>query len=77
MNPSKRVLILGIFFELCLAALWAYLLFQLKTGGLHASTTTEDAIGTISSTLGGVMGLLGGVLIFVYFVLRKKERDQG
>ena len=76
MNPSKRVLIVGIFFELCLAALWAYLLFQLKTGGLHASTTTEEAVSAISSTLGGVMGALGGVLIVVYFVLRKKERGQ-
>ena len=76
MNPSKRVLIVGIFFEICLAVLWAYLLVQLKTGGLHASTTTEDAISTISSTLGGVMGALGGVLIVVYFVLRNKERGQ-
>lgn len=74
MNPSKRVLILGIVIELCLAALWAWLLFQLKTGGLHAATTTEEAISTISSTLGGVMGALGGVLVLVYFVLRKKER---
>jgi len=70
-------LIVGIFFELCLAGLWAYLILQLKTGGLHASTTPEDAISTISSTLGGVMGLLGGVLIVVYFVLRKKEREGG
>jgi cytosine/uracil/thiamine/allantoin permease len=76
MNPSKRVLIVGIFFELCLAALWAYLLFELRTGGLHASTTTEEAVSTIGSTLGGVMGALGGVLIVVYFVLRKKERGQ-
>jgi cytosine/uracil/thiamine/allantoin permease len=76
MNPSKRVLIVGIFFELCLAAFWAYLLLQLKTGGMHAATTPEEAAGTIGSTLGGVMGALGGVLIVVYFVLRKKERGQ-
>ena len=59
MNPSKRVLILGIVIEICLAAFWAYLLLQLKTGGLHAATSTEDAVSTISSTLGGVMGALG------------------
>lgn len=76
MNPSKRVLILGIVIELCLAAFWAWLLFQLKTGRMHAATTPAEAASTISSTLGGVMGALGGVLIVVYFVLRKKERGQ-
>jgi cytosine/uracil/thiamine/allantoin permease len=74
MNPSKRVLIVGIVIELCLAAFGAYLLFRLKTGGLHASTTPEDAASTITSTLGGVMGALAGVLIVLYFVLRKREQ---
>jgi hypothetical protein len=77
MQPSKRVLIVGIFFEICLAAFWAYLLLQLKTGGLHAATTPEEAASTISSTLGAVMGVLGAVLVFLYIVLRKKERGQG
>jgi hypothetical protein len=76
MNPSKRVLIFGIFIEICLAGLWAWLLFQLRTGGLHASTTPEEAASTIGSTLGAVMGALGGLLVVVYFVLRKKERGQ-
>jgi hypothetical protein len=76
MNPSKRVLIVGIVIELLLFGLGAYLILQLKTGGLRASTTTEDAISTITSTLGGVMGALAGVLILVYFVLRKKESGQ-
>jgi cytosine/uracil/thiamine/allantoin permease len=75
MNPSKRVLIVGIVIELGLAALGAYLLFQLKTGGLHAATTPEEAASTITSTLGGVMGALAGVLIVLYFVLRKREQQ--
>jgi cytosine/uracil/thiamine/allantoin permease len=74
MNPSKRVLIVGIVIELCLAAFGAWLLFQLKTGGLHAATSIEEAVSTITGTLGGVMGALGGVLVVVYFVLRKKEQ---
>ena len=74
MNPSKRIVIVGIVIELCLAAFWAYLLFRLKTGGLHAATTPEEAASTISSTLGGVMGALGGVLVVVYVLLRKKEQ---
>jgi hypothetical protein len=73
MKPSKRIAIVGVVIELGLAGLWAYLVFQLKTGGMTASTTTEDAISTISSTLGAVMGGLGALLVLLFFVLRKRE----
>ena len=74
MKPSNRIAILGIVIELCLAALWAWLLLQLKTGRMTAATTTADAVATISSTLGMVMGGLGGLLIVLFFVLRKREQ---
>jgi hypothetical protein len=74
MKPSSRILIVGIIIELGLAVLAAYLLLQLKTGGLTAVTSPEDAASTITSVLGGIMGGLGGLLIVIFFVLRKREQ---
>jgi hypothetical protein len=72
MKPSNRILIAGIIIELGLGALGAFLLFQLRTGGLKSSTSSADTISTITSVLGGAMGLLGGLLLVVYIILRKR-----
>ncbi len=74
MAPSKRILVLGIIVELGLAALAWFLISQLQSGAMQPSGTVEEASATILQVLGTVMGALGGVLIVVYFVLRRKER---
>lgn len=72
MKPSNRVLIAGIAIELLLAALGLLLLFQLKSGGMTAATSPEDVASTIMSVLGTAMGALGGVLVAIFLVLRKR-----
>lgn len=74
MAPSKRILILGLIIEAGLAGLAYYLVNQLRTGAMQPNGTLEEAVGTILQTMGQVMGALAGVLIVVWFVLRRKER---
>ena len=74
MAPSKRILILGIIIEIGLAILGWFLISQLQSGALQPSGTVEEASATILRVLGTIMGGLGGVLIVVYIVLRRKER---
>ncbi len=74
MPPSKRILILGIIIELALAALGWCLISQLQSGAMQPSGTVEEASATILEVIGTVMGALGGVLIVVHFVLRRRER---
>lgn len=72
MKPSNRILIVGMAIEFGLAALGAYLLFQMKSGGMTAATSPEEAARTIVSILGMAMGGLGGLLIAIFFVLRRR-----
>ena len=74
MPPSKRILILGIIIEISLAALGWFLISQLQSGAEQPSGTVEEASATILQVLGAAMGGLGGVLVVLYFVLRRKER---
>lgn len=74
MAPSRRILLLGIIIEAGLAGLAWFLFTQLRTGAMQPSGTVEEAVSTILQTLGSVMGALAGVLIAVWFVLRRRER---
>ena len=74
MPPSKRILIFGVIIEIGLAVLGWFLISQLQSGAMQPSGTVEEASATILQVLGTAMGGLGGVLIVVYFVLRRKER---
>ncbi len=72
-KPSVRVMIAGVLLELALAGLAWYLTSQLRSGAMQPSGTLEEAVTTILQVIGGVMGGLGGLLIVVFFVLRRKE----
>jgi cytosine/uracil/thiamine/allantoin permease len=74
MPPSKRILIFGLVIEIGLAALGWFLISQLQSGAMQPTGTVEEASATILQVLGSVMGGLGGLLLVVYFVLRRKER---
>lgn len=72
MKRSTRVLILLVVFEICLASLWLWLMAGLRSGDLTPSGDPAEAVATVSETLGMVMGVLGGVMLVVWFALRRK-----
>ncbi len=72
MKPSSRVLITGLIIELMLAAIGAYLVMQLKSGAMTASTNVADASATIMTVLGTVMGVLGGLILAIYVVQKRR-----
>jgi len=72
MKRSTWVLILLVVFEICLAGLWLWLMAGLRSGDLTPSGDPAEAVATVSETLGMVMGVLGGVMLVVWFALRRK-----
>lgn len=72
MKPSNRILFIGVTIELLLAGIAYFLLTQLATGGLKPSTTVAEAASTVTSTLGGVMGAIGGVVLVAFVVLKRR-----
>jgi hypothetical protein len=72
MKRSNRILILLVVFEVCLAGLWLWLMAGLRSGDLLPSGDPAETVAVVSQTLGTVMGVLGGVLLTIWFVLRRK-----
>ncbi|WP_219893708.1 hypothetical protein [Aquisediminimonas profunda] len=72
MKPSKRILILCGVFETLLAALGLYLLAQISSGAMTTTTSPAEAAKTITSVLGAAMGGLGGLMLVMYFVLKRR-----
>lgn len=70
MKPSKRILILGIVLEAMLAVLCGYLLTLISSGGMNTSTSPAEAVTTITTVMGTVMGCLGGIMLAIYIVLK-------
>ncbi len=61
MSRSFRVLSLLIVVECGLAVLWWWLLDGLRSGKLNATGgNVAEATATVSSTLGGAMGMIAG-----------------
>jgi uncharacterized membrane protein len=76
MKPSNRILIAGLAIELLLGGIGAWLLMQLSTGVLKPTNSVAETASTITTILGGIMGGLGGLLLVLWFVARKRERDR-
>jgi hypothetical protein len=76
MKPSKRILIAGLAIELLLGGIGAWLLLQLSSGNLKPTHSVAETTSTITTTLGGIMGGLGGPLLVLWLVARKRERGQ-
>lgn len=73
MSRSFRVLALLVVVECGLAVLWWWLLDGLRSGRLNATGgNVAEAVATISSTLGGVMGVIAGVMLVTAFVVRRR-----
>ena len=72
MKPSKRILILFGVFEIFLGSLGLYLLTQISSGAMTTTTSPAEAGKTITSVLGSAMGGLGGLMLAIYIVLKRR-----
>lgn len=74
MKKSTRALLGMVVLDLLLAfgALW--LVMQVKSGATTTSVPPEEAIATITSTIGTAIGVITGVLLVVWFYWRRQER---
>lgn len=55
-----------------LAALGLYLLAQISTGAMTTTTSPAEAAKTITTVLGAAMGGLGGLMLAIYIVLKRR-----
>ncbi len=73
MSRSFRVLTVLVVVECGLAILWWWLLDGLRSGRLNATGgNVAEATATISSTLGGAMGVIAGMMLVTAFVVRRR-----
>ena len=73
MSRSSRVLAVLVVVECGLAVLWWWLLDGLRSGRLTANGgNVAEAAATMSSNLGGAMGVIAGVMLVTAFVVRRK-----
>ena len=73
MKPSNRVLLVGLIIETFLASLGAYLVIQITSGALLTPVSATEAKTAITTVIGVAMGGLGGLLLVVYIVLKRRE----
>jgi hypothetical protein len=73
MRKSTRALLGMVVLDLLLAfgALW--LVMQVKSGATTTSVPPEEAISTITTTIGTAIGIISGVLLVVWFYWRRQE----
>ena len=73
MKTSKRFVILFFVVEALLAAIMIVLTLQVRSGAWQTTISPEDTIGRIGNSIGGVMGALGGFLLVLAWVLRRRD----
>ena len=66
-------MILFVVVEALLAAIMIFLTLQVKSGAMQTTVSPEESIGRIGSSIGGVMGALGGFLLVFAWVLRRRS----
>lgn len=78
MKPSNRILIPGILIEGGPFSLGAYLLMQLlpvmqfSHGRFRPSVSIAQSTSTITTTLGTAMGAIGGLLLAIFIILKRR-----
>jgi hypothetical protein len=72
MKKSTRALIGLIVIEALLFAGAAWMVVQIRTGEWQTVGSESDAISTITSTAGAVMGMVAAILIMAFFIHRRK-----
>lgn len=76
MKRSTRILVLLAVFEICLAVLWWWLMAGLRSGDLRPSGDPAETVAVVSQTVGGTMGVLAGIMLAIWFVLRRRESGE-
>ena len=72
MKRSSRVLLAGVVIELLLAGIAIWLVSGISDGTMSTTVSPQEATTTVTSTIGGVMGVLAGVLGVAWFVMRRR-----
>lgn len=72
MKPSSRLLIVLGVSEAFLAGIWFWLLSGIRSGNMKPSGTPAEAVATISSTMGTVMGVIAGIGLVSAFLMRRR-----
>ena len=73
-SPS-RIIILGVFVEVFLAAIGAFLIMQIQSGAIQSMTTPGELITRITTVLGAVMGFMLVIFILRYRAVVKAKRN--
>ena len=76
MKKSSRILILAMALEAMLLGICLWLLSGIANGSLRLAVSEAEAVSTITTIMGGAMGLVAGVLGVTWFVIRKRERNE-
>lgn len=72
MKKSTRALLGLVVIDLLLLAGTFWLVMQVKSGASATTVPPEEAIATITSTMGSVIGVVTAVLLVVWFVRWRK-----
>jgi hypothetical protein len=72
MKPSNRILLAGIVIETMLGGLGGYLVMQISRGAMTTRVSPAEAIANTTTVLGTAMGALGGLLLVIFIVLRRR-----
>lgn len=72
MKKSTRALVGLIVIETLLFAGAAWMVVQTQTGAWQTTVSKSEAISTITSSAGGIMGVVAVILLLAFFIHRRK-----
>jgi hypothetical protein len=72
MKKSTRALVGLIVIESLLFVGAAWMVIQVQTGAWQATVSKAEAISTITSGVGGIMGFVAAVLLLAFFIHRRR-----
>ena len=75
MNRAMRLFIFCLVIEAGIAGLWIWLATGLRSGALNAAVPVDQAIVTVSSWLGGAMGVVAALAVTLWFVANAPRRS--
>jgi hypothetical protein len=73
MTRSVRLFAVLLLIETSLAALWFWLVAGIRSGDLQTAVPAGQAIGTISASIGGTMGLFAALAFALWTLTRRRQ----
>mgnify|MGYP001809589252 CR=1 FL=1 len=74
MTRSTRLLVAFLLVETSLAGLWYWLVAGIRSGELNTSVSPGQAIATISTSMGGTMGLFAVLALALWALTKPRHR---